>query len=71
MSSTPDVPTPSASATVRPWQSLASLGVTDSEATAVYIRPRAAFRFLSAQGVRHGQGAQRRGGVKPHAEITG
>ncbi|MFF1698383.1 hypothetical protein ACFVXC_32960 [Streptomyces sp. NPDC058257] len=32
------------SRTVRPWQSLASLGVTESDLTTVHHRPAAAFR---------------------------
>ncbi|GAA3127190.1 hypothetical protein ACFQ0X_12595 [Streptomyces rectiviolaceus] len=35
-----------AAANVRPWQSLASLGVTESDLTTVHHRPRVSFRFL-------------------------
>ncbi|GGJ22534.1 hypothetical protein [Streptomyces brasiliensis] len=35
---------------VRPWQTLASLGITENDLTTVHHRPASAHRSLSAQG---------------------
>jgi hypothetical protein len=45
---------------VRPWLTLASLGVTENDLTTVHHRPPSAHRFLSAQGsTTHMSGAVR------------